>query len=78
MKNGFCLLFDQIQLDALKQSALAARGIAQQGQSAQVQALQPISSQQVYGAVNPLESWQKQQKTQLLKELMLIFEPKSL
>ena len=67
-KTGFAYS-DQIQLDALKQSALAARGIAQQGQSAQVQALQPISSQQVYGAVNPLESWQKQQKTQLLKEL---------
>ncbi|MYM61173.1 metalloprotease TldD [Vibrio sp. OCN044] len=67
-KTGFAYS-DQIQLDALKQSALAARGIAQQGQSAQVQALQPISSQQVYDAVNPLESWQKQQKTQLLKEL---------
>ena len=67
-KTGFAYS-DQIQLDALNQSALAARGIAQQGQSAQVQALQPISSQQVYGAVNPLESWQKQQKTQLLKEL---------
>ena len=67
-KTGFAYS-DQIQLEALKQSALAARGIAQQGQSAQVQALQPISNQQVYDAVNPLESWQKQQKTQLLKEL---------
>ncbi|MCG7491534.1 metalloprotease TldD [Vibrio sp. Of14-4] len=67
-KTGFAYS-DQIQLDALKQSALAARGIAQQGQSAQVQPLQPIRSQQVYDAVNPLESWQKQQKTQLLKEL---------
>ncbi|WP_341661285.1 metalloprotease TldD [Vibrio sp.] len=67
-KTGFAYS-DQIQLDALKQSALAARGIAQQGQSAQVQALKPSSNQQVYGAVNPLESWQKQQKTQLLKEL---------
>ncbi|CAM3870990.1 metalloprotease TldD [Vibrio aquimaris] len=67
-KTGFAYS-DQIQLDALKQSALAARGIAQKGQSAQVQALKPSSNQQVYGAMNPLEGWQKQQKTQLLKEL---------
>ncbi|RSD32655.1 metalloprotease TldD [Vibrio pectenicida] len=67
-KTGFAYS-DQIQLDALKQSAHAARGIAQQGQSAQVKAFKRSDNQQVYSAVNPLESWQKLQKTQLLKEL---------
>ncbi|MBU2898754.1 metalloprotease TldD [Vibrio hepatarius] len=67
-KTGFAYS-DQIQLDALKQSAHAARGIAQQGQSAHVKAFKRTDNQQVYSAVNPLESWQKQQKTQLLKEL---------
>lgn len=67
-KTGFAYS-DQIQLDSLKQSAQAARGIAQAGQSAQVKALIPSSNQQVYDALNPLESWEKQQKTQLLKEL---------
>ena len=67
-KTGFAYS-DQIQLDALKQSAHAARGIAQQGQSAQVKVFKRSDNQQVYSAVNPLESWQKLQKTQLLKEL---------
>ncbi|AIW19983.1 metalloprotease TldD [Vibrio coralliilyticus] len=67
-KTGFAYS-DQIQLEGLKQSAIAARGIAQQGQSAQVQAFERSDNQQVYAAVNPLESWKKEQKTQLLKEL---------
>ncbi|NOI59310.1 metalloprotease TldD [Vibrio coralliilyticus] len=67
-KTGFAYS-DQIQLEGLKQSATAARGIAQQGQSAQVQAFKRSGNQQVYAAVNPLESWKKEQKTQLLKEL---------
>ena len=67
-KTGFAYS-DQIQLEGLKQSAIAARGIAQQGQSAQVQAFKRSDNQQVYAAVNPLESWKKEQKTQLLKEL---------
>ncbi|NUW68640.1 metalloprotease TldD [Vibrio coralliilyticus] len=67
-KTGFAYS-DQIQLEGLKQSASAARGIAQQGQSVQVQAFERSDNQQVYAAVNPLESWKKEQKTQLLKEL---------
>ncbi|MCM5511103.1 MULTISPECIES: metalloprotease TldD [Vibrio] len=67
-KTGFAYS-DQIQLEGLKQSAIAARGIAQQGQNAQVQAFKRSDNQQVYAAVNPLESWKKEQKTQLLKEL---------
>jgi len=67
-KTGFAYS-DQIQLDGLKQSAIAARGIAQQGQNGTVKAFTRTDNQNVYGAVNPLESWQKEQKTQLLKEL---------
>ncbi|WP_076589478.1 metalloprotease TldD [Vibrio ostreicida] len=67
-KTGFAYS-DQIQLEGLKQSALAARGIAQQGKSAQVQAFRRSGNQSNYASVNPLESWEKEQKTQLLKEL---------
>ncbi len=67
-KTGFAYS-DQITLDGLKQSAVAARGIAQQGQSAQVKALIRSDNQAYYAAVNPLESWEKQQKTELLKQL---------
>ncbi|MGL6314815.1 metalloprotease TldD [Vibrio sp. WXL103] len=67
-KTGFAYS-DQIQLDSLKQSAIAARGIAQQGQNGSVQAFKRSDNQAYYQAVNPLESWQKEQKTKLLKEL---------
>lgn len=67
-KTGFAYS-DQITLDGLKQSAIAARGIAQQGQNAQVKALTRSDNQAYYAAVNPLESWEKQQKTELLKQL---------
>ncbi|MBN3574250.1 metalloprotease TldD [Vibrio neptunius] len=67
-KTGFAYS-DQIHLEGLKQSAMAARGIAQQGQNIQIQAFKRSDNQQVYAAENPLESWQKEQKTQLLKEL---------
>ncbi|PMJ91320.1 metalloprotease TldD [Vibrio sp. 10N.261.55.A7] len=67
-KTGFAYS-DQIQLDGLNQSAIAARGIAQQGQSAKVKTFSRHDNQAYYAAVNPLESWKKQQKTELLKEL---------
>ena len=57
-KTGFAYS-DQIQLDALKQSAIAARGIAQQGQNGRVQAFKRCDNQEYYSAVNPLESWKK-------------------
>ncbi|MGF1698186.1 metalloprotease TldD [Vibrio lamellibrachiae] len=67
-KTGFAYS-DQIHLDGLTQSAVAARGIAQKGQNAKVQAFSRHDNQAYYSAVNPLESWKKQQKTELLKEL---------
>lgn len=67
-KAGFAYS-DQIQLEGLKQSAIAARGIAQQGQNLTVQAFKRAQHPAFYGAHNPLESWEKQQKTELLKQL---------
>lgn len=67
-KTGFAYS-DQIQLDGLKQSAIAARGIAQQGKNAQVNAFHRTDNQYYYVATNPLESWQKQKKTELLQQL---------
>ncbi|NMV06421.1 metalloprotease TldD, partial [Vibrio parahaemolyticus] len=60
---------DQIQPEGLKQSAMAARGIAQQGQNGKVQAFKRTENQAYYAAVNPLAEWEKQQKTELLKSL---------
>ncbi|EIU7614956.1 metalloprotease TldD [Vibrio vulnificus] len=67
-KTGFAYS-DQIQLDGLKQSAIAARGIAQQGKNGQVHAFKRSENQRYYAAVNPLAEWEKQQKTELLKSL---------
>ncbi|MCJ2375972.1 metalloprotease TldD [Vibrio sp. ZSDZ34] len=67
-KTGFAYS-DQIHLEGLTQSANAARGIAQQGQNGQVRSLARRDNQAFYQAVNPLESWEKQQKTELLKQL---------
>ncbi|GEM75959.1 metalloprotease TldD [Vibrio sagamiensis] len=67
-KTGFAYS-DQIQLEGLKQSAIAARGIAQQGQSASVQAFKRTDNQSYYQATNPLAGWEKHQKTELLMSL---------
>ena len=67
-KTGFAYS-DQIDLIGLEQSACAARGIAQQGQNARVQALKWKENQVNYCEENPLNSWAKEQKTRLLKEL---------
>lgn len=67
-KTGFAYS-DQIQLDGLKQSAIAARGIATQAKNGQVQAFRRSDNQAFYAADNPLENWQKQKKTELLQQL---------
>ncbi len=67
-KTGFAYS-DQIQSDSLTQSAVAARGIAQQGQNGQIKAFSQTDNRHIYAAVNPLESFAKQQKIDLLKEL---------
>ncbi|MFC3022917.1 metalloprotease TldD [Vibrio zhugei] len=67
-KTGFAYS-DQIGLVGLEQSALAARGIAQAGTNAQVQAFKRQETQKYYAATNPLDAWKKEKKTELLKEL---------
>lgn len=69
-KTGFAYS-DQIDRESLKQSALAARGIAKQGQQTQakVNAFNKTTFAEHYAAINPLEQWQKQQKTKLLQQL---------
>ncbi|NNN44604.1 MULTISPECIES: metalloprotease TldD [Vibrio] len=67
-KTGFAYA-DQIQLEGLKQSAIAARGIAQQGKNAHVKAFHRTENQHYYAAANPLDSWEKQKKTELLQQL---------
>lgn len=67
-KTGFAYS-DQITLAGLKQSALAARGITNISQTRQVQAFNKTDNQRYYAAVNPLTSWEKQQKIDLLKSL---------
>ncbi|WP_414718369.1 metalloprotease TldD [Thaumasiovibrio subtropicus] len=68
-KTGFAYS-DQINVAALKQSATAARGIARAGQNQRHQvALSPQSYDEIYPALNPLESMDKHQKIALLQEI---------
>lgn len=67
-KTGFAYS-DQIDINGLQQSAIAARGIAQQGQNATVKSFTRKVTPQIYQAINPLESLDKQQKIELLKQI---------
>ncbi|AZL83923.1 metalloprotease TldD [Aliivibrio salmonicida] len=67
-KTGFAYS-DQINLDALKQSAKAARGIVQQGGSGKVNAFTAQPIPQFYAPMNPLNSLDKQKKIALLQEV---------
>ncbi|HIF9212675.1 TPA: metalloprotease TldD [Photobacterium damselae] len=67
-KTGFAYS-DQINLLALGQSAKAARGIARQGRSAQVQAFVPVTASGIYAPVDPLTTMDKQQKIELLQQI---------
>jgi TldD protein len=67
-KTGFAYS-DQIDALSLKQSAIAARGIAHKGQEGTLQTFARHNTTQIYAPVNPLESLEKQEKIALLKEL---------
>lgn len=67
-KTGFAYS-DQIDLESLNQSAIAARGIANQGATAKVKALESKDYTQIYAPINPLDSLEKQQKIDLLKQI---------
>lgn len=67
-KTGFAYS-DQINLDALTQSAKAARGIVQQGGEGRVQAFAPTTGSGIYAPIDPLKSLDKQEKIALLEEI---------
>ncbi|OCH25199.1 metalloprotease TldD [Aliivibrio sp. 1S128] len=67
-KTGFAYS-DQINLDALTQSAKAARGIVQQGGEGKVKAFSAQTIPQFYAPINPLDSLDKKQKIALLEEI---------
>lgn len=67
-KTGFAYS-DQINLDALTQSAKAARGIVQQGGEGRVKAFTTQTAPQFYAPINPLNSLDKKQKIALLEEV---------
>lgn len=67
-KTGFAYS-DQINLEALTQSAKAARGIVQQGGEGRVKAFASQAMPQFYAPINPLNSLDKKQKIALLEEV---------
>lgn len=67
-KTGFAYS-DQINLEALTQSAKAARGIVQQGGEGRVKAFTAQAMPQFYAPINPLNSLDKKQKIALLEEV---------
>lgn len=67
-KTGFAYS-DQINADALMQSATAARGIAGKGGKLKVSAFSSRQSPLIYQPIDPLQSMSKQEKIDLLKEI---------
>ncbi|WP_394211680.1 metalloprotease TldD [Enterovibrio calviensis] len=67
-KTGFAYS-DQINADALMQSATAARGIADKGGKLKVSAFANRAYPMIYQAIDPLQSMSKQDKIALLKEV---------
>ncbi|MDO2949945.1 metalloprotease TldD [Aeromonas simiae] len=67
-KTGFAYT-DELSLTALRQSVVAARGIATSGGEGQVQAWRRGESGLFYPAMDPLESLSKQQKIALLEQM---------
>ena len=67
-KTGFAYA-DQINFDALMQSATAARGIADKNGRLKVSAFASHTYPSIYASLDPLESMDKAQKIALLKEI---------
>ncbi len=67
-KTGFAYS-DQINADALWQSATAARGIAPKGGNGKVSAFLSASYPEIYAPCDPLSSLSKEDKIALLKEI---------
>ncbi len=66
-KTGFAYA-DEITLEALKRTSEAARGIARQGQSKSVAALQSVQAASRYEGINPLNTLSEDEKIELLKQ----------
>lgn len=64
-KTGFAYA-DDISVNALTQTAQAARSIAVAGQSKSVQALKATNAKQLYLPLNPLSAWKEAQKIDIL------------
>lgn len=67
-KTGFAYS-DQLTIDALMQSATAARGIAPVGGHGKVSAFRAVQATPYYGPIDPLGSLTREQKIDLLKEI---------
>lgn len=67
-KTGFAYA-DDISLNALKQTSGAARGIAAQGQSKQIESLQATKAPSLYLPENPLSAWKEAQKIEILNAM---------
>ncbi|WP_028107788.1 metalloprotease TldD [Ferrimonas futtsuensis] len=67
-KTGFAYA-DEVTLDSLQQSADAARGIAASGGEGRVNALAGSGSAKRYPAIDPIDTWEQQQKLSLLQEM---------
>ena len=67
-KTGFAYA-DDISVNALKQTAGAARGIAAQGQSKQVGTLNSVQAHSLYLPQNPLTAWKEAQKIEILNAM---------
>ena len=67
-KTGFAYA-DDISVNALKQTSGAARGIAAQGQSKQIESLQATKAPSLYLPENPLSAWKEAQKIEILNAM---------
>lgn len=74
-KTGFAYA-DQVSLNALKQSAIAARGITQTTGDFVVSPFKNINYPQIYKGLNPLESLDKKAKIAVLEEIDIYIRAK--
>lgn len=67
-KTGFAYT-DAINIDALTDSAKAARSIARSGGNGEVKVFAPKELKRVYAYNNPMHSWREQDKISLLRDV---------
>ncbi|WGL98059.1 metalloprotease TldD [Arsenophonus sp. aPb] len=67
-KTGFAYA-DQITLQALQQSANAARSIVNQGEKGKVDLINPVDFKHLYSAIDPLQTMSPEEKIALLRRV---------